>query len=140
MKQPGERVGWDQETRSPGANERGLDGVGLVLSFFLVWLSSRWAGRMWLIGIGTRRVRTALAARATAWRRSIATRRAVWSPVSRAFVGIAAWAIASGRAFRLPMATSFFTIVERRTHFIAIATAWAVKGISARRAIETSVD
>ena len=137
---------------------------------------------MWLIGIGTRRVRTVLAA-AIAWRRSIATRWAVWSPVARALVAISRWAVTAGwafsthaprtfvriaaraiawgrafrtpssaaffavtaraiivgRTFRSPMATSFFTIVEQRTHFVTIATARTVKGISARRSVETSV-
>jgi len=40
VKQPGERVGWDQETRSPGANERDLNSsFGLVVAFIFIWLS-----------------------------------------------------------------------------------------------------
>src|SRR4051794_19323399 len=159
MKQPGGRVGWDQETRSPGANERELHGsVGLVAAFLLIPTA---AGRTrWSVA-----VRLSLTVRAIFSGWSVATRRAIWTRMawafvaiswravaaawsfpthaSRAFVGIATWAIARGRALLSPtsaallaittraivvttfgteMAASFFTILP--THFVAVATAW----------------
>src|SRR4051812_18075637 len=101
MKQPRERVGWDQETRSPGANERELHrGVGLVAAFLLIPTAAGWT--RWSIA-----VRMPLTVRDVFSGWSVATRRAIWTPMAWAFVAISWRAVAAGWSFTTHASRAF---------------------------------